>query len=85
MKKLINFIYPPIRQDIRWHRILKVLGWILSVGSLIFFPITFLVYFGIIQRIALYIAYGNDKDRWVDEARSKELDKKLSNHRGLGV
>ncbi len=63
-EKLLFYIYPPVRQDIRWHRVMKVVGWFLSVASLIYFPIAFILYFGVIQRAILHIVYGKDKSKW---------------------
>lgn len=65
MKNLIKKIYPPVRQDVRWHRIMKVVGWTLSIISIWFFPITFVIYFGLIQRAILYIVYGDNKEKWL--------------------
>jgi hypothetical protein len=67
MKEILNKIYPPVRQDVRWHRIMKVIGWALSVASVTFFPITFAIYFGLIQRAILYIAYGDNKEKWLKQ------------------
>ena len=65
MKKVLKFIYPPVRQDIRWHRVMRVIGWVLSVCSLALFPLTFVLYFAAIQRAILYIVYGEDKEKWL--------------------
>ena len=65
MKNLIKKIYPPVRQDVRWHRIMKIIGWTLSVGSVTLFPITFAIYFGLIQRAILYVVYGDKKEEWL--------------------
>jgi len=64
MNKILNIIYPSVKQDILWHRIVRVLGWIISVSTIIFFPLTFIVYFGIVQRAIFYIVYGTNKERW---------------------
>jgi len=65
MNKILKFIYPPIRQDIRWHRIMRVVGWTLSIISLGAFPLTFVLYFAVIQRAILYIIYGDNKEKWL--------------------
>lgn len=65
MKKLLYYIYPPIRQDIRWHRIMRVVGWVLSILSIVYFPLVFILYFAGIQRAILYIVYGDKKERWL--------------------
>ena len=66
-KKLLLRIYPPVRQDKLWLRIMRVVGWTLSILSVTLFPITFVLYFGVIQRVILYIVYGNKKELWKPE------------------
>lgn len=74
MNDLIKKIYIPVRQDILWHRILDVIGWVLSIGSLFLFPLTFTLYFGVIQRVVFYIVYGNDKRRWVKSDSEEDVN-----------
>jgi len=61
----LNFrklIYPKVRHNKIWHRIVTVVGWFLSIPTyFLFFPI----YFGIIQRIIYFIAYGDSKEKWL--------------------
>ena len=64
MNKIWNLIYPPVRQDIKWHRVVFVIGWILSIMSLALFPLVFILYFGAVQRIIFYIVYGEDESKW---------------------
>jgi hypothetical protein len=71
MKKLFRAIYPKVRQDILWHRVVLVVGWTLSILSLGLFPLTFAIYFGIIQRAIFFIVYGKDESKW------RELESKL--------
>jgi len=71
MKKFISYIYPPIRQDIRWHRIMKVIGWVISVCSIVYFPLVFILYFTVIQRAILYIVYGKNKGKWLIDSDSE--------------
>jgi hypothetical protein len=67
IKRFLKYIYPVVRQDKRWHRIVKVVGWTISIISLTFFPLVFVIYFGVIQRAIFYIVYGEDKDKWLLE------------------
>lgn len=62
--KILRLIYPKVRQDKVWHRIVTVIGWVVSIFTyLILLPI----YFGIVQRVIYYIAYGDNKDEWLIE------------------
>jgi len=65
MEWIRKYIYPPVKQDVVWHRIMKVVGWTVSILSLGAFPVTFAFYFGVIQRAILYIVYGEDKSKWM--------------------
>ena len=64
IKQTIKHIYLPVRQDKFFLRLIKVVGWTLMVITHIFFPLTFLVYFGVFQRVLLYLVYGEDKSKW---------------------
>lgn len=64
-KKILNFIYPPVRHDILWHRVVLVVGWIFSICSLWFFPLTFIIYFAIIQRAIMFVVYGDKREKWL--------------------
>lgn len=64
-QRFLGLVYPKVRQDKMWHRLIFVFGWLISIVSLIWFPITFIVYFGIIQRGIYFIVYGEDKSQWL--------------------
>jgi len=64
MTKIVRLIYPRIRHDVMWHRIVLVVGWILSIISLALFPIIFVLYFSIGQRLIFFVVYGKDKSKW---------------------
>jgi uncharacterized membrane protein YidH (DUF202 family) len=61
---LLSLIYPKVRHDIWWHRLVSVLGWIISICSLWLIVVVFPLYFGMIQRIIYFVAYGEDKSKW---------------------
>jgi uncharacterized membrane protein YvbJ len=63
--KFFRLIYPKVKQDKAWHRLVFVFGWLVSIVSLVWFPITFAVYFGVIQRGIYFIVYGEDKSKWL--------------------
>lgn len=58
-------VYPKVKHDIWWHRLISVIGWILSICSLWFIPVIFPLYFGLVQRIIYYVAYGDNKAKWM--------------------
>ncbi|MCK5027474.1 MAG: zinc ribbon domain-containing protein [Candidatus Pacebacteria bacterium] len=62
---IFRYIYPKVKQNKTWHRLVTVLGWIMSVITLVFFPITFVIYFAIIQRVVYFVAYGDEKNKWL--------------------
>ena len=64
-QKFLALIYPKVRQDKAWHRLIFIFGWIISVVSVVYFPITFAIYFGVIQRVIFFIVYGEDKSKWL--------------------
>lgn len=64
-QKFLALVYPKVRQDKAWHRLIFVFGWLISIISLVWFLITFVVYFGIIQRGIYFIVYGEDKSQWL--------------------
>lgn len=64
-QKFLGLVYPKVRHDKAWHRLVFIFGWLISVVSLVWFPITFIIYFGVIQRGIFFIAYGDDKSKWL--------------------
>ena len=64
-KNFFTFIYPKINHDVWWHRLVSVVGWIVSICSLWFIIIVFPLYFGLIQRVIYFIAYGENKSKWM--------------------
>jgi len=64
IKEAVRYIYLPVRQDKFFLRLIKVVGWMLMLITHVFFPITFLIYFGVFQRVLLYLVYGEDKSKW---------------------
>jgi|SRR3989344_884739 len=61
-KKIKILIYPKINHGNHWHRLITVVGWIVSIFSwFILFPI----YFGIVQRIIYFVIYGDKKEKWL--------------------
>ena len=65
IRKIKPLIYPKVNHNIRWHRFVTVIGWIISVFSFGFIFIIFPIYFGLIQRIIYFVAYGEDKNKWM--------------------
>lgn len=57
-KKWYWFAYPPIYEDTKFWRTFRVIGWVLTIASVGLAPITFVLYFGIIQRVIIYIQTG---------------------------
>ncbi len=72
IKQTVKYIYLPVRQDKFFLRLIKVVGWILMVVSHVFFPLTFLIYFGVLQRVLLYLVYGEDKAQWEPISKSQK-------------
>jgi hypothetical protein len=66
-QKVWRWVYPKVRFEKAWHRLVLVIGWLISIMTLWFFPVTFVIYFGIIQRVIYFIAYGDDKSKWLIE------------------
>lgn len=61
---LRHLIYPKVKHDKAWHRGITVIGWIATVLS---WGLLFPIYFGIVQRIIYFIAYGDNKSEWLAE------------------
>jgi len=59
---IYNAIYPPIYKNVMWLRLSRVIGWILSVGTIWLVGLgilVFIVYFGLIERLLVFIVYDN--------------------------
>ncbi|MCB9810400.1 zinc ribbon domain-containing protein [Candidatus Nomurabacteria bacterium] len=60
--KLWRLIYPKVKYDKAWHRVVMVVGWVVSIPT---YFLLFPIYFGIIQRVIYFVAYGDNKDKWL--------------------
>ncbi len=67
-KKFLFLVYPKIYKNTWWLRLIRILGWILSILTLVIISwapwvalIVFIVFFSIIQRLVIYIVYGSLK------------------------
>ncbi|MDD2766611.1 MAG: hypothetical protein PHH40_02460 [Candidatus Moranbacteria bacterium] len=57
-----RLIYPQVRHDHISHRLITIVGWVVSFFSwFILFPI----YFGVIQRMIYFVMYGDEKKKWM--------------------
>jgi hypothetical protein len=61
---LIRFIYPKINHEVSWHRLVTVIGWLVSILSVWFIFIVFPIYFIIVQRLIYFVVYGDKKEKW---------------------
>lgn len=62
LKQIWKLIYPRVRHDKMWHRAVTIVGWVVSFFS---YFVLFPVYFGIIQRMIYFIAYGDKREEWL--------------------
>lgn len=62
LKKIRIIIYPKINHNKKWHRLVTVTGWIVSIFS---YFILFPIFFGVIQRVIYFVIYGDQKEKWL--------------------
>jgi len=61
-RKIRILIYPKIKHNKIWHRAVTAIGWVVSIFS---YFILFPIYFGVVQRIIYFVAYGDKKEEWL--------------------
>lgn len=62
LKQIWSLVYPKVRHDKMWHRAVTIIGWVVSFFS---YFLLFPIYFGIIQRMIYFIAYGDKREKWL--------------------
>ncbi len=67
IRVLRRLIYPPINHDVWWHRLVTVVGWVLTCALFYVFFLVIPLYFGVIQRVIYFVVYGKQKESWVKE------------------